>query len=195
METPGNPLPSKTGAAESRASSISLKREVSLMLIAGLAAPIAGMMSKSLRMPGHSIIYWFTPLAMGMVFGRLRFRGVGMGLVAGGLAMAFARRNPAENFVEFLIVGVILDAFIMLHPDKGALRTIIFWTLCAMGVNTGKFVLKIATPFFPRLHWQLSLFTLSSYIIFALITGLMVGVAVAAIRREQKRLPENDETQ
>ena len=189
MGTPGKVPHSQIAVAEKPA--LSLPAELTKVLLAALAAPLAvQLLSRPLRMPGHSIVFWFVPLALGASLSRLRVRGMGMGVVAGLVAMVFAKKHAGLCLAEYVVAGAVLDAFMARRFDRGAVSTMVFWTACGLSANLAKLAIKMATFFLPRTHLRLTPArlpgVLASYIIFGLMAGAFAGLIFVVAKRVSK---------
>lgn len=174
----------------SRARVITL--EATKLILAGTAAPaLAALLDKPMRLPGHSVIFWFLPLALGLALGRMRGRGVVMGAAAGLVAAGLGGRHPVMNFSEYVVIGAALDRFVILRPLKNLVAIFFFWFGCGLAANLARLSVKYATFFIPRPHVPSNLsgvpWQIISYSLWGLAAGLVVGLGMLVVEFQKRR--------
>ena len=144
-----------------------------------------------MRLPGHSVIFWFLPLALGLAFSAVRGRGAVMGIAAGLVAAGLGGRNPVTRFAEYAVVGAALDRIIFLRPSKNLAAIFFFWFGCGLAANLARLSVKYATFFVPRPHVPSNLsgvpWQIMNYSLWGLAAGLVVGLGFLAVEFQKRR--------
>ena len=185
-----------TKAASPRATAV--WRVALLPALLGVAAGLAKVfLDQGLGLPGHSVLWWFTPILAAKVATRARFGATGASVTAGGvvavLSHGFGRvMAPVEFAASGLAADLLLGGvrFQAVSPPK------LFAVAGLSGVmaNLARLAFKMLLFSRPGPHWRLGAaglgWRVASYAVFGAASGLLVA-AVYLVSRRQRRKSRN----
>ncbi|MFH0964233.1 MAG: hypothetical protein V2A58_09500 [Planctomycetota bacterium] len=178
---------------------LSVAWKVALLgVVAGLAKTY---FDPRLGLPGHSVIWWFTPILAAKVLTRSRLAATGASVTAGGVIMVLS--SGTGRFlapVEFAASGFAADLLLgsgdsLRQPS--ALRLFPVAVLSGIVANLARFGFKVLLFSRPGPRWRLDAAGLAwrvgSYVLFGAVCGLLAAtIYFLSRRRTQNRQTGSD---
>ncbi len=156
---------------------------LSVGVVAGLIASHARL---HLRLPGHKVILWMTPVIIARLSGRFKF-GATTGAIAAAITSLSVGGDLARNPLDLLLVGaagVVLDVMIS-RVQKSKIPILVRMPVIAVAAMLANLILLGRKLFgamgaggYMRFTGRELYFRLLSYSVFGLISGILAVVIV-----------------